>query len=209
MTEPLPRPTVYDIAERAGFPTDVGLMGRLDKETSGVIVMSDDPLLLRALTEPAVPDQPGDNNERKFGISVSPYKRKKYRLILCGEILNDVAYVSTLPTLLSEPFSFSKGGVCYETSSAGLELVRHWQDPSLSQGQAHMGWCVELSVTLAEGKHHQIRRMARRLRLHVVSLCRINIAGILDISSVPLPGQCRWLTKDEIKELYCGLGLAL
>lgn len=32
------RPTVYDIAEQAGFPTDCGLVGRLDLETSGIMV---------------------------------------------------------------------------------------------------------------------------------------------------------------------------
>ncbi len=166
--------------------------------------MCDDPKLLRALTEPALRNQ--EDHETSIS-TVNPFKRKQYHLILCGEKLNDVSYVSSIPGLFSQPFSFSKGGVCYETSSAGVDLVRHWQDPALSQDQPHLGWCIELLITLAEGKHHQIRRMARRLRLHVVSLCRTNIAGVLDISSVPIPGQCRWLTVDEVKELYNNLGL--
>lgn len=33
-----PRQTVYDVAEIAGFPTDIGLVGRLDLETSGIMV---------------------------------------------------------------------------------------------------------------------------------------------------------------------------
>ena len=32
------RRTVYQIAQRAGFPTDCGLVGRLDLETSGIMV---------------------------------------------------------------------------------------------------------------------------------------------------------------------------
>jgi 16S rRNA U516 pseudouridylate synthase RsuA-like enzyme len=32
------RKTVYDVASEAGFPTDCGLVGRLDLETSGIMV---------------------------------------------------------------------------------------------------------------------------------------------------------------------------
>lgn len=32
------RKTVYDVAAEAGFPTDCGLVGRLDLETSGIMV---------------------------------------------------------------------------------------------------------------------------------------------------------------------------
>jgi hypothetical protein len=58
---------------------------------------------------------------------------------------------------------------------------------------------------LSEGKHHQIRRIAKRSGFHVVSLHRVRIAGILSVDSVPEPGQCRWLTDDEIGILYEGL----
>jgi 16S rRNA U516 pseudouridylate synthase RsuA-like enzyme len=34
------RMTVYDVARNAGFPTDCGLVGRLDLETSGIMVPS-------------------------------------------------------------------------------------------------------------------------------------------------------------------------
>ena len=44
--------------------------------------------------------------------------------------------------------------------------------------------------------------MAKRSGFHVVSLHRVSIASILKIESVPLPGQCRWLTLEEIETLY-------
>jgi 16S rRNA U516 pseudouridylate synthase RsuA-like enzyme len=47
--------------------------------------------------------------------------------------------------------------------------------------------------------------MAKRSGFHVVSLHRIRIASILHIDSVPIPGQCRWLTDQEIAQLYEGL----
>jgi 16S rRNA U516 pseudouridylate synthase RsuA-like enzyme len=37
------RKTVYEIAKEAGFPTDCGLVGRLDLETSGIMVGHDKP----------------------------------------------------------------------------------------------------------------------------------------------------------------------
>ena len=33
----VPCTTVYDISSKAGFPTNFGLVGRLDKDTSGII----------------------------------------------------------------------------------------------------------------------------------------------------------------------------
>ena len=47
--------------------------------------------------------------------------------------------------------------------------------------------------------------MAKRQGFHVVSLHRISIASILKVTSVPLPGECRWLGLDEIHRLYEGL----
>ena len=32
-------------------------------------------------------------------------------------------------------------------------------------------------------------------------------SGILSVDSIPEPGQCRWVNKDELKQLYDGLQL--
>lgn len=195
----LPRDTVYDVAEKAGFPNTLGLVGRLDRETSGVIVMTNDSRLLVELTKPDVNTIPSD---------LTKFKEKKYRLILCGKQLSDVQYANNIANELSEPLSFSKQGVSYQTNEAEIALIRRWQEYKFSNGgRPDMGWCVELEITLREGKHHQIRRMARRSRLHVISLCRISIASILCIESVPNPGDCRWITASEVMELYTGLNI--
>ena len=41
----------------------------------------------------------------------------------------------------------------------------------------------------------------------MASLHRVSIASILSVASVPSPGDCRWLTRAEVLELYQGLGL--
>lgn len=57
------------------------------------------------------------------------------------------------------------------------------------------------------GKHHQIRRMAHRQGYHVIGLKRVCISGILSIDTVPLPGDCRWLTVQEYNTISRHLGV--
>lgn len=47
--------------------------------------------------------------------------------------------------------------------------------------------------------------MAKRHGFIVAKLHRVSIASILNIDSVPEPGECRWLQLDEIESLYKGL----
>ena len=55
------RSTIYDTAEAAGFPTDCGLVGRLDCKTSGVMLYTDDAVLGRAVSDPAEGEEQYDN----------------------------------------------------------------------------------------------------------------------------------------------------
>jgi len=58
-----PRLTAYDIARMAGFPTDLGLAGRLDCETSGVMLFTDDSHLHRAVLHPLDCGSGDDDND--------------------------------------------------------------------------------------------------------------------------------------------------
>ena len=49
--------------------------------------------------------------------------------------------------------------------------------------------------------------MCNRSKFIVKTLHRVQIASILRIASVPEPGDCRWVTREEVQELYEGLGL--
>ena len=83
--------------------------------------------------------------------------------------------------------------------------MRRFRDESKSRGRPNLGWCIDVRVIIREGKHHQIRRMAKRSGYHVASLHRVSIASILTIETIPTPGQCRWLTIEEVQVLYEGL----
>ena len=186
------RPTVFDIACSKGFPSNFSLVGRLDSETSGIMLFTKNMVLDKAIRDP-----PDDLSEQ------SEIKVKEYELVMMGTRLDPHHGFDSLALAeeLSAPFAFSRHGVLYSTQRAKVVIQRHWQEPHLSKGRSHLGWCVEASIILREGKHHQIRRMARRSELSVVSLRRVRIAGVLRLSSVPRPGDCRWLREDEVEHL--------
>ena len=63
----VPRTTIFDIAQTAGFPS-VGLVGRLDFETSGVMLMTNDNLLATALRSPIHDVRGSDDDENKQSV---------------------------------------------------------------------------------------------------------------------------------------------
>jgi hypothetical protein len=117
-----------------------------------------------------------------------------------------VAALSELLDEIASPFQFTRHHVIRQTTPAQISLKRFYQDDAFRTPQRpNRGWCLDLEVRIREGKHHQIRRMIRRSRLKLQTLCRIQIASILRIESVPVPGDCRWLESWEVDEIYSGL----
>lgn len=200
-----PRKTVYECLVEAGFPCDVGLVGRLDQNTSGVMLFCSDAVLSTALRNPP----------RSLAEAANPYKAKVYTLLLLTrprmhQLHGDRSpeRLSALAEELAQPFSFVEHGVVRVCGRAIVEPVRCFRDPQYAHNnQPHLGWCLECTVTLSEGKNHQIRRMAARGRYVVLALTRIKIAGMLTLDSVPEPGSCRWLDDCEVEAIRRGLGM--
>ena len=196
----IPRKTVYDLAVENGFPDDCGLVGRLDVETSGIILFTDDSTLLTSICHPA---------PMGSKLAESAFKQKEYLIdLLCLEKIHsaDEFDIPQLEKEFIEPFTFSRQGKDYSTNSCAQAFVtKIWQDSVHGYGQPLLGWIIQMKVVLNEGKHHQIRRMAHRQHYRVLKLVRTKIAHVLSIDSVPLPGQCRWLNTSELLQLYEGL----
>lgn len=145
------------------------------------------------------------------------YKSKIYLVKVSGERLNYLAAENPsneqkltafqqLVDELSAPFTITRRHLTRLTYPAEISLLKYYQDDQLrTPERPHRGWCLDLKVLICEGKHHQIRRMVQRSQLRVMTLCRISLAAILRIESVPLPGDCRWLDEWEVDELYDAL----
>lgn len=195
------RRTVYDVAAKAGFPTNLGLVGRLDVETSGIMMFSNDPYLTTAIRDPV------DETSPLFG---SEFKSKEYLLQLHTAVKHlsvDEFDTAVIEADLSRPLTFTRFGVVRSTGEARIRVERIWRNAALSFGRPDLGWVIDVRVTLGEGKNQQIRRLARRSKYKVLSLTRLSIASILDLQSVPKPGDCRWLTENELRTLREGFNL--
>jgi len=189
--------TLYTLAKSLGVDNeDLGIVGRLDKETSGIIILTNDGRLNRILT------YPDEENE----IKRCKYKEKEYNLVVTSYFLNQMNF-EKLEEEMSEPFSFSRNNTIKSTSKSKIKFLKYWQDIESSKGRPELGWRLEILVVINEGKHHQVRRIAQRAKLQVLTLTRIKIASILDIQSIPKEKYFRIIEYNEIKEIYCGLGI--
>jgi len=221
-----PRTTVYEIAAKANFPTTFGLVGRLDYETSGVMLMSSDNNLACAIRDPVDMEVDVEFQQDPSGSGeIIPYRhqsgwvppasfdlkwKEKEYIVKCLSPRIFHEGVSVLLSEMMEPLSFTRVNRQFDCKPpTGLTVVSTYRDDAYSFNNAKpfLGWCVELRFVLREGKHHQIRRICSRSKLKVLSLTRVRLANILTLDSVGSPGACRWLTMTELYALYTGFGL--
>lgn len=139
------------------FPklSHLNTVGRLDKESEGLILLSNDGLITKAITG-------------------KDHKIEKEYLVTVRE--------NVLPWMIQK---MEKGMVLED----GPTL------PTKAKKVSHN----QFSITLREGRKHQIRRMANKLHLTVLSLKRIRIHN-LNIGTM-LPKNHRKLKKEEVGEL--------
>jgi len=141
---------------------DVGVrvypIGRLDKESEGLILLTNDGDFANRIAHP------------------SGEKVKVYRVEVFGDITK--AY-----KLLCEPVKIDD----YVVSAVNVEII------------SQKGKTGVISISIAEGRNRQIRKMCAVCGLKVVSLRRVSIGG-LELGTLPL-GKWRHLTESEVEEL--------
>ncbi len=135
-------------------------IGRLDKETSGLLLVTDDGALLHRVISP------------KNKVS------KRYQVTLARPLDAKVQGV------------FASGTLMLEGETTPLLPVAMTQSSPL-----------HATVTLMEGRYHQVRRMFAAVGNHVAALHRDRIGG-LDLPDDLLPGQFRILT--DISPVFSG-----
>ncbi|SDH72023.1 pseudouridine synthase [Alteribacillus bidgolensis] len=151
--------TVLDILEFEDAVREPFPVGRLDKDTEGLLLLTNDGKFAHALTSP------------KKGVT------KTYEAIINQEVTEE------------DISAFSNGVVLedgYHTKPADLQVKDHA--------------ATEISLTITEGKFHQVKRMFEAVGKKVLFLKRISI-GSLTLDETLEPGEYRDMTEKEVKEL--------
>jgi 23S rRNA pseudouridine2605 synthase len=167
--DPGGRPTVYDALGDVGrwvFP-----VGRLDRETSGLLILTNDHRLGQRLTDPEH-HVPKTYHARVLGIPGEEALRA-----------------------LREGLPLDDGTLTRPAKVRVLGTPRGASAPSGPKGQAST-W---LEIVLIEGKNRQVRRMGAAVGHEVVELVRVRI-GQLDLGELA-PGEWRELGPEEVRSL--------
>lgn len=137
-------------------------VGRLDKDTSGLLLLTDDGALVHKITSP------------KASIP------KKYLVTLARPL---------------------EGGEA-ERLSSGTLLLESEKEPLLPVAmEAHSP--TSCTVTLLEGRYHQVRRMFAALGNHVEALHRFQVGGLRLPPELP-PGAYLRLDSEALKTVFSG-----
>jgi 16S rRNA pseudouridine516 synthase len=151
-------PTIYSLLPYPIVARDVQCIGRLDEDTTGLILISNDGQFIHKMSSPK-------------------HKVPKIYEVTCKHAVDDAQIARLLKgvQLIDE-----------ETQIAALNCER------ISENV--------ITMTLAEGKYHQVKRMVAAISNRVEYLKRIQIGG-LQLPNDLAVGKWRWLTDDDMQLL--------
>lgn len=159
--KPSTYPSIYTLlpsplrTRGGGAAAGVQAVGRLDQDTTGLLLLSDDGKFIHRMTSPR------HHVPKVYEAQVKhPLDSRQVARLLEGVVLDD------------DPRPVK--------AQAALALGEH-----------------HLQMTLTEGKYHQVKRMVAAVGNRVESLHRSSI-GSLHLTDALLPGQWRWLTREEV-----------
>ncbi|KAG9393114.1 RNA pseudouridylate synthase [Carpediemonas membranifera] len=184
----VPRPTVFDLVRQQHGVERIGCVGRLDVDTTGMILLTSDHHLDLAIRQPP-----------KDGWS-SALKTKTYQLV-CRNY-KGVSEADVVERM-SAPLQFSRNRQQSQTSApVGVSVTGTRAEPGLRERRHDYVCTYDIEVTLMEGKHHQVKRMARQASLHLVSLHRRSICGGVLHDGMTSEGQAVRLPTEVVVQLY-------
>lgn len=169
LTDSEGRPTLADYLPRF----DVYPAGRLDLDSEGLLLLTNDGLLAHRLTDPI-------------------YEHSKTYWVQVEGAVTDAALLAL------EQGVEIKGG--YSTRPAQVEVIAEPTLPPRAipvMAQRQTSW---LQIVLREGKKRQVRHMTAAVGFPTLRLVRIAIGGVLSLKNLA-PGEWRALTPAEITAL--------
>lgn len=170
--DPLHR-TVMDLFDEPWSRMDLFPIGRLDIDTEGLLVITNDGPLTHRLTSP------------KSGVD------KTYLAVLRDPV--DDAAFEDYGRRFREGVTFHDG---YTTLPAELERAREY-DRDLPTGTSPE---AIMRVTIQEGKYHQVKKMFKVVGNEVIFLKRLSM-GLLVLDDSLAAGEYRELTVTEVEIL--------
>ncbi len=165
------RPTVYD--HIPGHFPDLPHVGRLDYNTEGLLLFTDDGRLAQALLN------------KKYAGNADPTELRPIEKVYHVKVKALLEPDDPVFSRLQEPLEFKPGRFTAPARATYLE-------PRSS--------CTWISLTITEGRKHQIRRLCKREGLQIRKLRRVRL-GPLHLGDLKLR-WCRMLTPDEVTSLY-------
>ncbi|MDH4037320.1 MAG: rRNA pseudouridine synthase [Candidatus Krumholzibacteria bacterium] len=173
VTDPEGRPTVLDLCGPLGKRQRLFPVGRLDVNTTGALLMTNDGFLCFRLTHP------------RFGIA------RVYQVRVRGQL--DEARVRRL-----EKMAASEARVARKTKPEPGRRQAPKPQPAV-EVVARLEKEAVMRVTLLEGRNRQVRRMCEAVGLRVVALKRLSF-GSISVRKMPV-GAVRELTTRELSRL--------
>ncbi|MCU0329771.1 MAG: pseudouridine synthase [Candidatus Kapabacteria bacterium] len=165
----------WDTLARFGFPAGVYPIGRLDADSEGVLLLSDEPSVATRLLQGATPHQ------RTYAVQVE------------GTVTPEACHRLSTGIRIQN----------YTTRPAAARAVSPpnipERDPAIRYRAAIPTSWLELSLT--EGKNRQVRRMTAAVGLPTLRLIRVKI-GSIGLDGL-LPGMWRFCTDEERTTLGC------
>ena len=154
-------PTVMDWFRALDNP-DLSPVGRLDRETEGLLLITDDGMFNRALTRPEF------------------HKEKVYEFLVLGDLTEEKRQALEAGVLLNGEDTPTAPARITVTGKSTLGAVLPALHPEIQEKSRHnpMDRPVTFgSITITEGRNRQIRRMMKTQRLLVLALKRVKMGA--------------------------------
>ncbi|KAL7475782.1 hypothetical protein ACHAW6_001685 [Cyclotella cf. meneghiniana] len=170
--------------EVTGIKSKLHAIGRLDADTTGALLLTNDGALVHRITNPNSNDRFGDHNNQSV--------QKTYEAVIMGHHnLSNIESMSN-STITNPLCDLLVNGVTLPQKYGGR--TRPVDSLSILSHPSRTTTCV--SITISEGKNRQVRRMFHAIGSGVMKLHRVSVGGIT-LQGLK-EGEWRLLTEDEI-----------
>jgi len=158
------------------FPKDVYPVGRLDQDSEGLLLLSNDKEMVDFLLNPV------NRHEKEYYAQVEGIpSEEELQKLEEGVIIEEKKTLSAKSKIINDPQFPPR------------------KPPIFPRKNKSVCW---LSVTVTEGRYRQVRKMTATIGYPTLRLVRVRIKNIL-LDDLP-PGKVRELTPEEIRILKMG-----